>query len=66
MPAEVLQVQDLGTYWLVQARCGDHTVRARLATEAAVPQVGDTVWLRIVGPHTCFYADNDELIGVAA
>ena len=66
MRAEVLQVQDLGTYWLVQARCGEHLVRARLGTEAPIPHVGDLVWLRIVGPHTCFYAENDELIGVAA
>jgi glycerol transport system ATP-binding protein len=66
MAAQVLQAQDLGTYWLVQARCGEHAVRARLSPEARIPRAGDTVWLRIVGPHTCFYAENDELIGVAA
>ncbi len=66
LPVDVVQAQDLGTYWLVQGRCGDHVVRARLGTEAPVPRVGDRAWLRIVGPHTCFYADNDQLIGVAA
>jgi glycerol transport system ATP-binding protein len=66
LQSEVVVAQDLGTYWLVQARCGDHMVRARLSREAVVPRAGERAWLRVVGPHTCFYADNDELIGVAA
>jgi len=66
LPAEVLQTQDIGTYWLLTARCGEHTLRARLPREAAVPAPGATVWLDVLGPHTCFYAGNDELIEEAA
>ncbi len=63
--AVVTQAQDIGTYWLVSARVGSGAdaplVRARLGTEHAVPKIGDAVWLSLVGPHTCFYR-NDELI----
>ncbi len=61
VPAVVAQAQDIGTYWLVTARVGDVVVRARLSPDQAIPQVGDSVWLSIVGPHTCFYKD-EELI----
>ena len=61
----VTQAQDIGTYWLLSARVGSGAaaplVRARLGTEHAVPKIGDAVWLSLVGPHTCFYR-NDELI----
>ncbi|MBI5256012.1 MAG: ABC transporter ATP-binding protein [Burkholderiales bacterium] len=63
LQAQVAQVQDIGTYWLLTARVGEATVRARLAPEAAVPAVGETVWLGIQGAHTCFYGANEELIG---
>ena len=63
--AVVTQAQDIGTYWLVSARVGSGAdaplVRARLGTERAIPKPGDAVWLSLVGPHTCFYR-NDELI----
>ena len=59
----VTQAQDIGTYWLLTARVGaDQVVRARLSPEQAIPKVGDAVWLKIVGEHTCFYKD-EELIG---
>jgi glycerol transport system ATP-binding protein len=65
VPATVTQAQDIGTYWLLTARvgsaAGDVTVRARLGPEQQVPRPGDAVWLSIVGPHTCFYA-NEVLI----
>jgi len=65
VPAVVTQAQDIGTYWLLSARVGSGDaaplVRARLGTEHAVPKIGDAVWLSLVGPHTCFYR-NDELI----
>jgi glycerol transport system ATP-binding protein len=66
LQAQVVQAQDVGTYWLIHAKVGDHVVRARLSAEAAVPKVGDTVWLGVVGPRTCFYAANEQLIEVAA
>jgi glycerol transport system ATP-binding protein len=62
VPATVAQVQDVGTYRLVTARVGEHPVKLRLAPDAVPPGAGDAVALRVVGPHTCFYA-NEELVG---
>jgi glycerol transport system ATP-binding protein len=65
LPGVVAQVQDIGTYWLLTARVGDglgeSVIRARLGTQQAIPKVGETVWLGIHGPHTCFYKD-DQLV----
>ena len=65
VPGVVTQAQDIGTYWLVTARIGEgggaSMLRARLSPEQAIPQVGETVWLAIVGEHTCYYV-NEELI----
>jgi glycerol transport system ATP-binding protein len=65
LPATVAQVQDVGTYWLVTAQVGAGaeraTLRARLAPEQRAPRVGDVVWLRVLGEHTCYYKD-EELI----
>ena len=62
VPATVVLAQDIGTYWLVTASVGQLeaacTVRARLSPDAQIPAVGDAVWLAVVGPHTCFYADD--------
>jgi glycerol transport system ATP-binding protein len=58
--ATVAQAQDIGTYWLVTATVGDGAiVRARLSPDEAIPKVGATVWLKIVGTHTCFYKDEE-------
>ena len=75
IPAVVTQAQDIGTYWLITARVGDGdgdgdsgdgsatatVVRARLSPQQTIPRIGDAVWLGIVGPHTCFYK-NEQLI----
>ena len=69
VPAKVTQAQDIGTYWLVSATVGTGAstamVRARIGRDQHVPEVGDAVWLSIVGTHTCYYR-NDELIQEAA
>ena len=65
LPAEVVQRQDVGTYWLLTARCGEALLRARLAPDSSVPRVGDQVWLRVAGAQTCYYGANDELIASA-
>ena len=57
----VTQVQDIGTYWLVTAKVGEAVVRARLSPEHSIPKAGESVWLGIVGSHTCYYS-NEELI----
>lgn len=62
LPATVRKSQDIGTYRLLTATTGPDTViRARLATDARVPAVGEAVWLHVLGAHTCFYK-NEELI----
>ena len=64
LPAVVTQAQDIGTYWLVTAAVAgsDAPVRARLSPELAVPRPGDTVWLALVGAHTCYYNQNEEWV----
>jgi glycerol transport system ATP-binding protein len=58
--ATVTQAQDIGTYWLLTATVGDGAiVRARLRTDQVMPKVGATVWLGLVGTHTCFYKDEE-------
>jgi glycerol transport system ATP-binding protein len=59
--ATVRQVQDIGTYVLVSCEAGTLKLKARLASDAAQPAVGDTVGLRLLGRHTCFYR-NEELV----
>jgi glycerol transport system ATP-binding protein len=60
--ATVTQAQDIGTYWLVTATVGNGAiVRARLNPDEVIPKPGATVWLGIVGSHTCYY-NNEELV----
>lgn len=61
VPAKVAQALDIGTHVLLTADCGELTLKARLSPELAPPKRGDGVWLRILGPHTCFYK-NEELV----
>jgi glycerol transport system ATP-binding protein len=62
VPAQVTQAQDVGTYGLISGLVGEgpnaKTVRARLSTEHTMPRMGDTVWLQVVGPHTCYYRNE--------
>ena len=70
VPAFVSQAQDIGTYWLLTAHVGGKegdVVRARLSPHQAIPQAGETVWLTVLGPRTCFYDKDQQLVeGVAA
>lgn len=59
LPATVVQVQDIGTYFLVTLRVGAQNLKARLAADALVPQVGSTVGAGVVGPHTCYYRNEE-------
>ena len=61
LPVMVAQALDIGTHVLLTGQCGDLTIKARLSPELAAPRRGDTVWLQVLGPHTCFYL-NDELV----
>jgi len=73
VPAVVTQAQDIGTYWLVTGRLGQSgdagdgaLVRARLAPHQAIPKAGDAAWFGIVGPHTCYYRDEQRVEGATA
>jgi glycerol transport system ATP-binding protein len=59
LPATVVQVQDIGTYFLVTLRVGGQSLKVRLAADAPVPEVGSTVGAGVVGPHTCYYRNEE-------
>jgi glycerol transport system ATP-binding protein len=61
LPVSVSRTLDIGTHWLVSGEVEGHTIRARLAADLTPPRVGETVWMSLIGPHTCFYK-NEELI----
>ncbi len=62
LPCAVARVQDIGTYQMLTAKVGEHTVKARFTPETRLPSAGDTAWLQVLGEHTCFY-QNEELLG---
>jgi glycerol transport system ATP-binding protein len=61
LPAEVMRVQDIGTHLMLTARVGDQTLKARLPPDTAAPAAGSTAWLQVLGPHTCFYVDEERV-----
>ncbi|MDB5825860.1 MAG: transporter ATP-binding protein [Variovorax sp.] len=62
VPATVTQVQDVGTHSMLSADAGGTRLKARLHSDVVPPAVGDTVWLKVLDAHTCYYRD-EELIG---
>ncbi|AVS60719.1 ABC transporter ATP-binding protein [Paracidovorax avenae] len=61
LPCVVDKVQDIGTYQLLTARLDGQPLKARVAPAETLPAPGATVWLQVVGPHTCFYRDEQLL-----
>ena len=59
LPAQVRQVQDIGTYLLLTCELGEHRLRVRLSPDTEPPEVGSVVQLRVLGRHTCFYRDEE-------
>ncbi|MNW20674.1 hypothetical protein D3C71_2211790 [compost metagenome] len=57
----MVQVQDIGTYLMLTAKVGEHTLKARFTPETRLPSTGDTAWLQVLGTHTCFY-QNEQLL----
>jgi glycerol transport system ATP-binding protein len=57
----VSRVQDVGTHVMLSADFAGTTLKARLSTDAAQLAVGDTVWLKVLGEHTCVYK-NEEIV----
>jgi glycerol transport system ATP-binding protein len=61
LPATVTRAQDIGTHVMLSATLGGTSVKARLSPEAAAPLAGDTVWLQVLGPHTCFFKAEERI-----
>jgi len=61
LPMTVAQVQDVGTHVMLSASFAGQTVKARLSSDAGQLSHGDTVWLQVLGEHTCFY-QNEEIV----
>ena len=54
-------VQDIGTYFLVTLDLAGQRLKSRLPADAVPPAAGSPVGARLLGAHTCFYA-NEELV----
>ncbi|MBA3057201.1 MAG: ABC transporter ATP-binding protein [Gammaproteobacteria bacterium] len=61
LPMTVAQVQDVGTHIMLSASYAGQSVKARLSSDAALLAHGDTVWLQVLGEHSCFYK-NEEIV----
>lgn len=59
--ATVKKLQDIGTYLLLTAEMQGHVLKIRLSPETPGMEEGTSVWLQLLGPHTCFYV-NEELV----
>lgn len=59
--AQVVRTQDMGTHSLVTVMLEDVVLKARLTEQRQLPAVGETVWLPLLNPHTCFYRDEELL-----
>ena len=57
----VSRVQDVGTHVMLSADFAGNTLKARLSTDAVQLATGDTVWLKVLGEHTCVYK-NEEIV----
>lgn len=55
----VSQIQDVGTHVILSAQFAGNTYKARLSSDAAQLSAGDSVWLRVMSEHTCFYRDEE-------
>ena len=64
--AVVVKVQDVGTHQMLTCRVAtdpdpDRTVKVRMTQAQASPATGATIHLELVGPHACYYK-NEELV----
>jgi glycerol transport system ATP-binding protein len=62
VPAVVTQVQDVGTHTMLSAEVDGSLVKVRLHADEVPPAVGETVWLRVLDAHTCFYKDEELVV----
>ena len=61
IPMTVSRVLDVGTHVMLSANGSNQALKARLSSDYASLSVGDSVWLQVMGDHTCFYK-NEEIV----
>ena len=59
LPMSVTQIQDVGTHVILSANTSGQSIKARMPVEMATYAKGDTVWLQVLGEHTCIYKDEE-------
>lgn len=57
----VSRVLDVGTHVMLSANSSEHTLKARLSSEFGTLLPGESVWLKVMDEHTCFYK-NEEIV----
>jgi glycerol transport system ATP-binding protein len=62
LPMLVTQIQDVGAYVILSASCAGQSIKARMPAELAKHAKGDTVWLHVLGEHTCIYKDEEIVV----
>jgi glycerol transport system ATP-binding protein len=61
LPATVTQVQDVGTHVMLSANLAGQAIKARLSPDVRQFSLGQSVWLQVMGEHSCFYK-NEEIV----
>ncbi|EGI76925.1 ABC transporter ATP-binding protein [Hylemonella gracilis] len=63
LPAKLRQVQDVGTHLMLTVELsGGQALKARLAIDSPPPPPpGGSLWVQLLGAHTCFYAGEELL-----
>ena len=61
LPMTVSRVLDVGTHVMLSTTGAGHTLKARLSSDHALLSPGDSVWLKVMDEHTCFYK-NEEIV----
>ena len=51
----------MGTHVRFTATVYGQTLKARMSPEVQLPAGGASVWLQVLGEHTCFY-QNEEIV----
>jgi glycerol transport system ATP-binding protein len=62
VPISVTQIQDVGTHVILSASSAGQSIKARMPVELATYAKGDTVWLQVLGEHTCIYKDEEIVV----
>jgi glycerol transport system ATP-binding protein len=59
MPMTVTQIQDVGTHIILSTSSAGQSIKARLPAQSTKYEKGETVWMHVLGAHTCIYKDEE-------